>query len=216
MPFLIVFDGPDYCGKTTQIGLVAETFTKAGIPFIRTREPGGCPEAEVMRSKLLSDAGQLLSAAEQYKLVTDGRELHVMQRILPALHEGNHVLCDRFDFSTWAYQCRAAVHVSDADYAIEDDFRIFRKMFIEKHLGQYLRYLVFDVEPEVAEERMKADTGSKTNHLDTATRYYRGEVRAGFLDIAHHYHTPVIDANRSIAEVHQDVMDQLKKWEVFP
>lgn len=106
----ITFEGPDGCGKTTLARGVYAVFREKGLPTITTREPGGTPLGEQLRSLLLN-AEYPLSPQAQTLLHFAIRDQHLTCVIRPALQKGIHVLCDRFTTSTWAYQ-HAGMHVS--------------------------------------------------------------------------------------------------------
>lgn len=99
----ITLEGGEGAGKTTQSGLLANALCQRGIPTLRTREPGGSPGAEVLRTLLLS--GQVTWAPQAETLLHfAARADHVAYTIRPALEAGMWVVCDRFYDSTMAYQ----------------------------------------------------------------------------------------------------------------
>ena len=100
---VISFEGGEGSGKSTQARLLAQWLTDRHIPFILTREPGGCPAAEKIRALLVSGETDLDPVTELL-LVNAGRVEHVRQVIVPALAAGKIVVCDRFVDSTFAYQ----------------------------------------------------------------------------------------------------------------
>lgn len=100
----ITFEGIEGSGKSTQIKLLAAKLDESGIPWLLTREPGGPPIAEAIRSLLLDPAlGEMLPETELL-LYMASRAQHTGEWILPALDEGRVVLCDRYYDSTFAYQ----------------------------------------------------------------------------------------------------------------
>lgn len=99
----ITLEGGEGAGKTTQSGLLADALCARGIPTLRTREPGGSPGAEVLRTLLLS--GQVTWAPQAETLLHfAARADHVAHTVRPALEAGMWVVCDRFYDSTMAYQ----------------------------------------------------------------------------------------------------------------
>lgn len=100
----IVFEGPDGCGKSTQIRFLAEYLESAGFSVLCTREPGGSPIAEKIRTILLDRENAGMAALTEALLYAAARAEHVRQVIAPALKEGKVVLCDRFVDSSIAYQ----------------------------------------------------------------------------------------------------------------
>ena len=97
----ISFEGIDGAGKSTHIEGLARAFRAAGRTVTLTREPGGTPLAEKLRSLVLNDP---MDAMTEALLVFAARRDHLQQLIEPALARGDVVLCDRFTDATFAYQ----------------------------------------------------------------------------------------------------------------
>ena len=97
----ISFEGIDGAGKSTHIGALAAAFKAQGRAVTLTREPGGTPLAETLRTLVLNDAMDPLTEA---LLMFAARRDHLSCVILPALARGDVVLCDRFTDATFAYQ----------------------------------------------------------------------------------------------------------------
>ena len=100
---LVVLEGAEGAGKTTQIRLLAERLTSAGIPCIAVREPGGTPVGDDIREILLHPEQEITAATEALLFMASRAEL-IAREILPAFVEGRVVLMDRFFLSTYAYQ----------------------------------------------------------------------------------------------------------------
>ncbi|MBP8071021.1 MAG: dTMP kinase [Acinetobacter sp.] len=102
----ISFEGTEGVGKTTLIRKLFEHFQAHGQEVVLTREPGGTPLAEQIRSLLLSvNHDEKMSNNTELLLMYAARAQHLQQVILPALAQGKMVLCDRFTDSSFAYQC---------------------------------------------------------------------------------------------------------------
>ncbi len=101
----IVFEGIEACGKTTQIELLAERFRARGQDPLILREPGGTEIGEKIRS-LLKDSSYLgqMSPEAELLLMNASRAQLVREVIRPALEKGRIVICDRYFYSTIAYQ----------------------------------------------------------------------------------------------------------------
>lgn len=97
----ISFEGIDGAGKSTHIAALAEAFRAAGRTVTLSREPGGTPLAEKLRTLVLNDAMEPLTEA---LLMFAARRDHITNVIAPALQRGEVVLCDRFTDATFAYQ----------------------------------------------------------------------------------------------------------------
>lgn len=98
---LIVIEGMDGAGKTTQIENVYNYLKEQGMDVVKFREPGGTEAGEKIREILL---GSDLHAYTELLLFTAARMELVMTKIIPALEEGKIILLDRFVHTTRAYQ----------------------------------------------------------------------------------------------------------------
>ena len=102
----ISFEGTEGVGKTTLIRKIYEYLVQQGQEVILTREPGGTPMAEQIRSLLLSvNHDENMSNDTELLLMYAARAQHLQQVIVPALLAGKTVLCDRFTDASFAYQC---------------------------------------------------------------------------------------------------------------
>jgi dTMP kinase len=97
----ISFEGIDGAGKSTHIEALAEAFRAQGRTVLCTREPGGTPLGEKLRTLALNDPMDPLTEA---LLMFAARREHLVQVIEPALARGDVALCDRFTDATFAYQ----------------------------------------------------------------------------------------------------------------
>ncbi|MCX5480031.1 dTMP kinase [Kaistia geumhonensis] len=100
----ITFEGGEGAGKSTQMKRLAASLAGRGIAVVETREPGGTPDAEAIRSFILSGRARPLGGGGEAVLFAAARADHVDRVIRPALERGAFVLCDRFIDSTRAYQ----------------------------------------------------------------------------------------------------------------
>ena len=100
----VVFEGIDYCGKSTIMKLVAEKLRGQGYSVVTTREPGGSKLGEELRNVILtSDKGSIDPVSEAL-LFVGARRQHLVEKIIPALCQDNIVLCDRYTPSSLVYQ----------------------------------------------------------------------------------------------------------------
>jgi len=95
----IVLEGPDGTGKDTQANLISEKLKEEGYPFISTRDPSG----KVANIRALLLGKELEESTRLYLYLAARSELYFKQ-IKPALESGKIVICNRYDFSTYAYQ----------------------------------------------------------------------------------------------------------------
>ncbi len=100
----ITIEGLDGCGKSTQLQRLAAVLQADGIDAVTTREPGGTPTGEKIRAVLLDSRTGNLSPWTELAMMFASRAQHIHEVILPALHSGKWVLCDRFTDSSEAYQ----------------------------------------------------------------------------------------------------------------
>lgn len=100
----ITFEGPEGSGKSTQIQRVGAWLRDAGRACVITKEPGGTPIGDRVRAILLDSASAGMDAWAEVLLYSASRRQHVVERIRPALAQGELVLCDRYTDATIAYQ----------------------------------------------------------------------------------------------------------------
>lgn len=102
----ISFEGTEGVGKTTLIRKIHQYFEQQGKEVVLTREPGGTPLAEQIRTLLLAvNHDEQMSHDTELLLIYAARSQHLQQVILPALAAGKIVLSDRFTDASFAYQC---------------------------------------------------------------------------------------------------------------
>lgn len=194
----IVFEGIDGSGKTTQLKLLGEKLTALGCPVLYTREPGGTRVGELVRELLLNPQyGELVPRAEAL-LYAAARAQHVEQIILPALKKGTVVLCDRFLDSSLAYQgFGRGLDLS----MLEQVNRVATAGLVPDQV------LLLDFCCDYGVDRISR-SGRSADRIEREDREFHRRVRAGYLALAardpRRYR--VIDANRSIARVHRDLI----------
>jgi dTMP kinase len=97
----ITFEGCEGVGKSTQVRLLKQYLEDTNQPFVYTREPGGTPLAEKIRSLILTEEMNTYCEAN---LFAASRSENIDKVILPAINDGKLVICDRFIDSSLAYQ----------------------------------------------------------------------------------------------------------------
>ena len=102
--FFLSFEGIEGCGKTSQLHRLARSLRALGYQVVETREPGGAPISEQIRTILLDPKNRGMDARCELLLYVASRAQHVAETIRPALEKGAVVLCDRFADATMAYQ----------------------------------------------------------------------------------------------------------------
>jgi len=136
---LVVFEGLDGCGKSTQIARLAESLQKAGHDPLVTREPTDGEYGRRIRAMAHGEAPPVAREEELRWFVEDRRE-HVAGSVAPALAAGRHVLCDRYFLSTAAYQGARGL----------DAMRILAQGEAEFPIPDLVLLLVLDVETALA------------------------------------------------------------------
>ncbi len=170
----ITFEGGEGAGKSTQVRLLAERLAQASVRAISTREPGGSPGAEAIRSLLVTGETDRWSSTSETLLLYAARCDHIERTIWPALERGDWVICDRFADSTRAYQ-GAAGGASEAlitalETAIVGDIRPDLT-------------LMFDLPPEVGLSRA-AGRGGGEARFEAKGLEFHARLRARFRAIA--------------------------------
>ncbi len=195
----ITFEGIEGSGKSTQIGLLAETLSARGLSVAVTREPGGCRLGQTLRAILLSlESRDLTSRAELFLYLAD-RAQHVEEVIKPALAAGKVVLCDRFADSTVAYQ----------GYGRGLDVGLLRTLNDAAVGNAWPRLtILLDLDPEQGLRRALARNIGQgacvtEGRFEAESLDFHGRVRQGYLALAalHRDRFAVIDAGGTVDAV---------------
>ena len=193
----IVVDGMDGSGKGTQMRLLQGAL--ANQPFVFTREPGGTPRAEEIRKDLLRQEGAVSNPTCDFFLFWAARASHVEDFVEPTRTQGTHVITDRYDSSTFAFQ----IHGEERSN-LEPVFHAVRKSLPTYYLPD--AYIILDLPASVAFERRKADQGQDKSKFDVKPIEYHERVRNGFLALKEFAPLHVVDASRTPEEMHADVL----------
>ena len=171
-PKIIVFEGIDGAGKSTQIRMLKKFFNERDISYYCTREPGGCPNAEKIRKTFLSS--DAFSFETQLLLCTAARKEHIdYLRELQKSYEYEFIIFDRFIDSTLAYQ----VYSCGRDHAFLTALNNRLKLNIEIDLT-----ILLDIDPRISVARRR----KPGNHFDTNVDLLI-DVRQAYLDIWQDY-----------------------------
>lgn len=100
----ITLEGTEGVGKSTNIRFIEQQLRQAGIELVLTREPGGTPLAEEIRTLLLAEREEPFDALAELLMIFAARSQHLHTMIEPHLARGHWVLSDRFTDATFAYQ----------------------------------------------------------------------------------------------------------------
>lgn len=196
----ITFEGIDGAGKSTQIDFVATRLREQGIDVVVTREPGGTEIGEALRELVLR---QSMSARTETLLVFAARAQHVEQVIAPALAAGRWVVCDRFTDATYAYQSGGRGVPEAAVEALE--------RWVHPDLQPDLTFL-FDVEPEVAAQRLSAVRAA--DRFEAEQRDFFARVRGVYLQRARRFPARfvVLDGTQPPEAVRARLVEALDRW----
>lgn len=170
-PLFISFEGIDGAGKSTHIAALAQGLQAAGRTVLLTREPGGTPLAEALRTLVLNEP---MDAMTEALLVFAARRDHIERVIAPALARGEVVLCDRFTDATFAYQGAGRGFDTAVLAKLED--------WVQGRAGQALLQpdltLWFDLNPALAAQRL-AHT-RLPDRFEAQPQAFFEAVRAGY------------------------------------
>ena len=209
--FFITFEGGEGSGKTTQINKLAASLAAQDHKVATTREPGGTPEADVIRSLIVQKDGGDWTPMAEVLLLNAGRAQHVAQMITPALEEGKVVVCDRFTDSTLAYQ----------GYGHGIDLDILRELN-GYGAGEVVPDLtiLLDIDPKDGIERTKRrgaaqalDVEQMEDRFENLDMSFHEAVRQGFLEIAaaEPKRFVVLDAAQDVDELAADILQHVTK-----
>ena len=204
---LIVFEGVEGSGKTTQIQQTAAWLQRCcgqDREVVVTREPGGTTLGRQIRQLLLDDSHSMSDRTELLLYGADRAE-HVTSLIKPQLDRGNFVLCDRFTDSTIAYQG----YGRGFDRSDIDLINQLATGGLQSDLTLWL-----DLDVTIGLERVLVR--GKPDRMERATLDFHQRVRSGYQELANSYPNRIvrIDADRSPAVVQTEIQSILTqmKW----
>jgi len=204
----ITFEGPEGCGKSTQIQRLVKHLEAEGKTVLCTREPGGTATGEAIRNILQHDAASEPLADRAELLLFVASRAQLMQHIiLPALDRGEWVLCDRFIDSTLAYQGYARGMDLSRLEAIND-------FAIQSQKPDLTLLLDLDIEEGFKRLASRYADGKETlDRFEREARTFHLKVRDGYHQLAKKDPTRfrVLDANGSIDEVEQKIWNAVKE-----
>lgn len=192
----ITLEGGEGAGKSTQIQVVKAYLEDRGIDVIVTREPGGTPAGQEIRSLLVSGDKDKWSPLSETLLILADRAAHLERVIRPALAAGKYVVCDRFFDSTRAYQGVAGGLGLEVIHNLQ-------QVVLDKTLPDVT--LLLDITPEKGLQRAQERGGEL--RFESKTLAYHQTLRQAFLDFAAQEpdRMAVIDADRDIEVVSADI-----------
>ncbi len=193
---LILFEGVEKAGKSTQIQILAARLREEGFNIVLTKEPGGTEEGKKIRQELLY--GNLAPKQELDYFLKD-HEIHFQNKILPAIVSGDWVLCDRSSPSTVAYQ-----HYGRGIDLTEIQLRDFRA----RQGKDFDLVVLLDMDPRESMSRIERETRFEKEDWD-----FHDRVRNGYLKQAKAQPEKwlVLDASESVENVSEKIWQEIKK-----
>jgi len=195
----ITLEGIDGAGKSTQLEYVVAWLQERGLPVVVTREPGGTPLGERLRSILLDNATVMHPETEALLMFAARRE-HLDKVIVPALEAGSCVVSDRFTDASFAYQGGGRGLEWEKIEALES--------WVQGDLQPDLT-LYFDISVELGRQRV--DAIKTRDRFEQEQADFHLEVRGAYLKRAqqfpHRIH--VIDARQPVEAVRNNVEKSL-------
>ncbi len=193
----ISFEGGEGAGKSTQIRLLADALEKGGHKVLQTREPGGSPGAEEIRSLLVTGDSDRWTSITEVLLHFAARSDHLERVIRPALDAGTWVLCDRFVDSSMAYQ---GVGQGLGKQVISDLTNLV--------VGRTMPGLTLILDLPVQEGLSRANSrGEGEDRYEKMGQAFHEDLRQAFLNIAGGApnRCRVIDATGDVDAVHEAI-----------
>jgi dTMP kinase len=198
---LIIFEGVEGCGKTSQMQLCAQWLESLGIPIVVTREPGGTELGLDLRRILLNNPENLpISQVTELLLYAADRSQHVAQELKPHLAAGKYILCDRYTHSTTAYQ----------GYGRGVNINLINQLNHIATDGLVSDLTIWlDVDVEVGLARKQAATGG-LDRIEQETIAFHRRVQQGYADLAALYPSEIVRVDGSLSpEAVQQVIQKI-------
>ncbi|SFF30948.1 dTMP kinase [Paenibacillus catalpae] len=195
----ITIEGGEGAGKTTLIEQLAHTMQQRGKAVITTREPGGIPIAEQIRSVILDRSHTGMDARTEALLYAAARRQHLVEKVMPALADGQIVICDRFVDSSLAYQGHARGLGMDEVWSIN-------RFAVDGAMPQLTIYM--DIDPEVGLERIRSAGEREVNRLDLESLAFHQLVREGYQKLLKRFPDRIVqvDAGKAANVVLEEVI----------
>lgn len=172
----ITFEGCEGAGKSTQIRLLSQYLAERGKECVVTREPGGSAISEAIRTVILDGKNTAMTDECEALLYAAARAQHLSDTVLPALEEGKTVLCDRYIFSSFAYQGYGR--------GLDMDFlRAVNSFALQGHMPDITLFL--DIPPRSAFERKHG--ADRNDRIEQAGEAFHARVYQGYLRLAEEY-----------------------------
>jgi len=189
----ITFEGIDGCGKSTQAQRLYSYLKKRKFPVLFLREPGGTPASERIR-RILLDRRLDITPTSELLLYEAARAQLAESVIIPELKKGAIIVCDRYYDSTTAYQ----------GYGRGLDLKMIERLnrLASLNVAPDLTF-VFDVDYKTSLTRRHG----QADRLEKEKQAFFNRVRKGFRVLTARRRVILLDGNRDIAAIFNDVRD---------
>ncbi|MCT3053055.1 dTMP kinase [Leuconostoc mesenteroides] len=197
-PIFISFEGPEGAGKTSVLeALISELKTKLGDNLVTTREPGGNPISEAIRSILQPEEDNGMDKRTEALLYTAARRQHLVENIKPALDQNKIVISDRYVDSSLAYQG------GGRGLGIDNIWEI-NQFAIDGLLPDMTIYL--DVPVKIGLARVNENRQGKIDRLDKESISFHQKVRETYLKLQSEFsdRIKIVDATQPLNKVIDD------------
>jgi dTMP kinase len=203
---LVVFEGVEGCGKTTQLNRsqtwLTQFFAQSAVspPLLTTREPGGTEICQSIRQLLLTPTPEPLHPSTELLLYTADRAQHVEGYLKPHLASGAFILCDRYTDSTIAYQG----YGRGLDRQLIDQLNRIATGGLQSNLTLWL-----DIDVEIGLARAK--NRGAADRIEQATLAFHQRVQQGFAHLHKDHPDRIlrIEASGTEEQVCQNIQTQL-------
>lgn len=195
----IVIEGVEGAGKSRQCALLAAALGSLGCDAVLTREPGGAPLAEAVR-KLLLDPAYSPDAVTELYLYSAARRDHLNKIVFPALDAGKIIVCDRFIYSTLAYQGYG--RGLDLDFIRDVNARTIAPLEVD--LGLFI-----DVSPEAGFARKGG--ADKTDRLERENLDFFNRVYDGFKAMCADGELQAIDGSGEKEQTAANILEAVRR-----
>ncbi|MEZ2391973.1 dTMP kinase [bacterium RCC_150] len=199
----IAFEGGDGAGKSTQAARLGGALEALGLSVLRTREPGGTPIGEKLRSLVLDHGHGTIDPRTEALMFAASRAAHASQVIRPALAQGSVVITDRYIDSSVAYQGAGR----DLGTAAVRRINEWATEGLEPDLT-----VLLDVHPGDGRDRRTAGEATE-DRLESEPDDFHARIRAAFLELAeaHPETYLVLPAKDSVEDLATRILDRVRE-----
>lgn len=198
----ITFEGIDFCGKSTQVELLKKYLLQRNFSVQVIREPGGTEISEKIRKILLDKKNNIMFMETELLLFSSARAQLVREKIIPLLQKNIVVISDRFHDSSIAYQA----------YGRGIDIEVVKKVQ-QLAIGNTIPDLtsLIDIPVEISHQRKKKSGRAELDRIENSETSFFQKVRQGYLLIAaEEKRFRVIDGTKSVADIHEKIIKEIK------